>query len=152
MRKPIQVLVYPVRYRKGEWEYLLLHRIPSRGGFWQGVSGGVEEGEDINTTARRELIEETKLIPLRLERIDYFYSFLIEDKWRDLYPPDTKRIIEYVFVAHIAANQKPIIDPFEHDQCKWCSFDEALKLLTWQENKTALARCNDIITAKRQCK
>ena len=38
MRIPIQVLVYPVRSLKKGWEYLMLKRVESRGGFWQGVS------------------------------------------------------------------------------------------------------------------
>ncbi len=145
MRKSIQVLIYPVRKIGNNWEYLLLHRIPSRGGFWQRVTGGVEEKENITEAAKRELIEETKLIPYQLKKINYSYSFPIEDKYRHLYPSDVKRIIEYVFIAYVESQKEPIIDPKEHDQYKWCSFNKALKLLTWRENKEALKRCNDLL-------
>jgi len=37
---------------------LLLRRIPSKGGFWQYVSGGVEEGEEFEDALYRELFEE----------------------------------------------------------------------------------------------
>jgi ADP-ribose pyrophosphatase YjhB (NUDIX family) len=52
-RQPVQVLVHPVRRTEEGWRYLLLHRIPRRGGFWQGVSGGVEWGEALAAAARR---------------------------------------------------------------------------------------------------
>jgi len=82
MRIPIQVLVYPVRQRGSKWEYLLLKRIERREGFWQGVTGGVEQGEELDEAARRELLEETGFTPLKLERIDFSYSFPVADEWR----------------------------------------------------------------------
>lgn len=147
MRQPIQVSIYPVRHVSGHWEYLLLRRVPSRGGFWQGVTGGVEEDEDFVEAARRELIEETGFVPIALERIDYSYSFPIENKWSHMYA-GVKKIIEYVFVVYVDSQQEPIIDSNEHDQYRWCHFNEALGLLTWPENKDALKRCNSVIMAK----
>lgn len=41
-RQPVEILVYPARWEDQGWRYLLLHRIPGRGCFWQGVSGGAE--------------------------------------------------------------------------------------------------------------
>lgn len=148
MRIPIQVLVYPVRQRGGKWEYLLLKRIERREGFWQGVTGGVEKGEELAEAARRELFEETGFIPLQLEKIDLSYSFPVADEWKHLYAPDVKEITEYVFVAFVDAESEPVLDSREHDQYKWCDIQEALELLTWPENKEALKRCHDTVTAK----
>ncbi len=67
MRQPIQVLVYPVKAVDNGWEYLLLHRLASRGDFWQGVTGGVEQGEEFADAARREMIEETGLVPSTIQ-------------------------------------------------------------------------------------
>ncbi len=145
MRQPIQVLIYPVRRAGNHWKFLLLRRIPSRGGFWQGVTGGVEEGETLIEAARRELLEETGLIPIALAMIDYSYSFPIEDKWRHLYALGVERITEYVFVAHVGEQKEPTIDSNEHDQYRWCSLEEALRLLTWPENKEALKKCNALV-------
>ena len=61
MRKPIQVLIYPVRLIVYYQQYLLLKRVADRGAFWQGVKGGVENGESLLEAARRELVEETAL-------------------------------------------------------------------------------------------
>lgn len=148
MRQPTQVLIYPVRCAGSDLEYLLLRRVASRGGFWQGVTGSVKEGEDLAEAARRELIEETGLVPSRLEKIDYSYSFPLEDQWRHLYAADVERITEYVFVAYAGVQQEPVIDPAEHDEWRWCRFNEALGLLTWPENVEAMKRCDSFVRAR----
>ena len=148
MRQPIQVLIYPVRQARNDREYLLLRRVASRGGFWQGVTGGVEEGEELFEAARRELTEETGLVPSELEKIDYSYTFPVEDRWRHLYAPDVETIIEYVFVAYVDGQQEPKIDPGEHAEWKWCPFHEALELLTWPENIEALKQCDSLMRAR----
>ena len=142
MRQPIQVLVHPVRQTKtGNWEYLLLKRIVSKGGFWQGVTGGVEGQERLIEAAERELTEETGLIATNLYAINYSYSFPVEDRWRNIYVPGTEIITEHVFVAEINDRQSPELS-CEHDELKWCNFNEAIKLLQWSENIEALKKSN----------
>jgi len=145
VRRPIQVLVYPVRLTCGEPEYLLLRRIPDRYGVWQGVTGAPEEGETLEQGAIRELLEETGLIPQVLERIDFYYSYPIKDEWRHKYLPDDKEIVEYVFVAYVEGQSQPAIDPTEHDDWRWFKFFEAIEVLYWPENKEALERCHEVI-------
>ena len=145
MRQPIQVLVYPVRGTNSGREYLMLRRTASRGGFWQGVTGGVEEGEEVLEAAKRELAEETGFILSGIQRIDYAYRFPVADEWRDLYAEDVKEITEYVFVAYVDGQPDPILDPREHDTWEWCSFDRALALLTWPGNIEALKRCDNFL-------
>jgi len=142
MRLPIQVLVYVAKVVDGRREYLLLRRLPSRGGFWQGVTGGVEEGEELLDAAHRELAEETHLAPVKIQLVDYSYSFAVSDSWRHLYADDVKEITERVFATIVDGQQTPMIDPREHDQWQWCSLDAALMLLTWPENIEALKRCD----------
>ena len=124
----------------------MLRRVASSGGFWQGVSGGVEDGEELAETALRELIEETQLEPSALHKIDFSYSFPAEGIWGFMYEPGVQEIMEYAFVAHVDPQRQPVISR-EHDQWKWCSFDEAFKLLFWPDNKEALARCYRILRA-----
>jgi dihydroneopterin triphosphate diphosphatase len=145
MRQPIQVLVYPVKATTLGWDYLLLHRIASRGDFWQGVTGGVEEGEAPLDAAMRELFEEAGLIPSALTQIDYTYSFPVVDGWRHLYAEGVKEIVEYVFVAQVDGRQAPRIDSREHDKWEWFDLHQALDLLTWPENREALKRCDAVL-------
>lgn len=145
MRQPIQVLVYPVRAGDHGPEYLLLHRLATRGDFWQGVTGGVEEGETILEAARREMIEETGLVPSTIQKIDYTYSFPVGEKWRHLYAEGVEEIAEYVFVAQVDGQQTPTPDAREHDQWQWCSLEAALERLTWPGNIEALKQCDNFL-------
>ena len=138
MRIPIQVLVYPVRFKDEKLEFLLLKRTEERGGFWQGVTGHPEKKEKIIDGAKRELLEETSFIPSFILQTDFSYTIEVDEKNKTIYPPGTEELIEYVFVARIDQEDDPTIDPYEHVEWKWCNFDEALESLLWEENKEAL--------------
>lgn len=150
MREPIQVLIYPVKLAGEDWQYLLLRRASNRGGFWQGVTGAVEEGESLVEAARRELFEETGLIPSIIEGLDYSYSFSVEDEWRHHYADEVEEITEHVFVAYVNGEKEPIIDPEEHNAWRWCFYDEALELLTWPENVEALKQCHRFLSLTKR--
>ena len=138
VRQPIQVLVYPVRFRKTQWEYLLLNRTEERGGFWQGVTGAPEKKEKILEAAKRELLEETGFVAEIIFKVDYTYLIDISDVKGSVYAPDVKEIPEYVFLARVPEDSTPVLDPIEHTEWRWCVFDEAHELLKWGENKQAL--------------
>ena len=152
MRQPFSVLVYPVRFIDGDWQYLLLQRvaIPKLGlmAFWQGITGGLEEGETLEQAATRELREETGLVPSRLEQIDYSYSFPIQDEWREFYAPGTQEIVEHVFIAFLCGKREPTLST-EHNEWQWCSADLGLKLLTFPGNIEALKRCHSLLQARK---
>ncbi|MHA1191299.1 MAG: NUDIX hydrolase [Promethearchaeota archaeon] len=141
MRVPIQVLIYPVRKsNKIDWEYLMLKRVKTRGGFWQGVTGAPEDKETIFEGAARELYEETsfKLDSIDLIKTDISYIIPMEERWIDIYPKGTKEIPEYLFIGIIKRLDSPKIDPIEHEEWKWCSYEEAMNLLSIKNNKKAL--------------
>lgn len=146
-RRPVQILVYPVRWAGDNWEFLLLRRIPSRGGFWQGVTGGAEWGEPLLDAAERELLEETGLSPLELDQIDFSYALPLDEEDRRLYGPGVEKVEEFVFLAFVEAGE-PRLEPEEHDLWRWCRFEEALELLKWPENKEALRRCYLILRGR----
>ncbi len=148
MRQPIQVLIYITRDNStGRYEYLMLHRSPDRGGWWQGISGGVEEGEKLIETAHREVKEETGLVPFKLEQTDISYSISLEDKYRYLYAPGVKTINEYVFLGKVNGFQEPTLSE-EHVEYRWCSVDEACLLMNWESNIEALRKCHEMLLAR----
>ena len=150
VRIPIQVLIYPVRKTDNKWEYLMLKRIISRGGVWQGVTGAPEGDEIIAEGAKRELYEETGYRAFTLIKTNQCYIIPMQDKWKDNYPEDTKEIPEYLFIAKINEPGPPQIDPIEHNDWKWCSYEEAIELLSWENNKSALEFVHKFLGEEKQ--
>jgi len=141
MRLPIQVNVFVVRPAPdGGREYLLLHRVLPRLSFWQPVTGGVESGETIEQAARRELTEETGFPPDDLRPIGFEYSFPPDEFFKGVYESEPDEIAVHVFGARVEPGAEPRIDPVEHDDYRWCSYDDALELLYWWDDKESIRR------------
>jgi len=138
MRIPIQVLVYPVRKANDNWEYLMLKRVKSLGGFWQGVTGALRGKENLVQAANRLFFKETGYIPNVLIQTDLSFKIPMKDGWNENCPVGTKEIPEYLFIAKIDLKSLPKIDLNQHTEWKWCSFEEAMDLLYWENNKVAL--------------
>jgi dATP pyrophosphohydrolase len=145
MRQPTSVLIYPVKQVNEEWKYLLLHRVPRPDlglpSFWQGITGGLEDYESIESAAKRELCEETGIVFSCIEAIGYSYSIPIQDEWRKKYVSGVQEIVEHVYIAFLEIDQEPVLS-IEHNRLKWCREDEALKLLTYPGNIEGLKRCS----------
>ena len=135
MRLPIQVQAILFKGTDGKIQYLILKTIPEREGFWQPITGGLEEGETRVEALRREILEETEIKDFVriIEDVHYFeYSA-------------PHFIKEYVFGVEISSIEKIVLDGSEHSEFRWCSFQEALDLLKWKENKEALSRLNKVL-------
>jgi dATP pyrophosphohydrolase len=147
------VLVYLYR-RSAGLEFLLLRRTEQWGGFWQGVSGAPEWEETDLEGAVREVLEETGYsVASGICAIDVRYALRREedpdgDRWEHLYGPDVLAIPEEVYVAEVPADVDPVLAPAEHDEYRWCSFDEALELLRWPNNRDALHAARAFVRAR----
>jgi dATP pyrophosphohydrolase len=102
------------------------------------VTGGNEDEETLIETLKRELEEEVgieeKQIKKIIESIHYF-------EWLN----DSMELIkEYCFGVEVFP-QIEIKLSEEHDDFKWCGFEEAFKSLKWDGNKTALFKLNEIL-------
>jgi 8-oxo-dGTP pyrophosphatase MutT (NUDIX family) len=133
--------VYLHRAAPASREVLLIRRIPEHGGFWQGVTGAPEPGESDKEAALREVREETGF-DVRVEPLDFRYELYCspeaEQQWLELYGPGVDTVAEETFAAEVPPGMVPTLAPAEHDAFRWCSFDEALGLLKWDENRRAL--------------
>lgn len=136
MRLPIQVEAILFKRSNGKIEYLLLKRIAERGGFWQPITGGLEEGETKTEALKREVREETGInnIIRIIEDVHYFEF------------SDPSPYKEYVYGVEISPTERIVLDKKEHSEFRWCSFQEALGLMKWKENKEALKKLNEILS------
>jgi 8-oxo-dGTP pyrophosphatase MutT (NUDIX family) len=140
-RNPVQIVVFPFRIKKGKIEYLLMRRTISRGGFWQGVSGGIEAKEDLDLAAARELREETSF-KATVQSINYQFEYTIKEKFSHIYSPNVKTIKEYSFIADVTGLGDPTLSD-EHDTFKWAQFDDIdIDRLQWEGSKNAIKIAN----------
>jgi len=107
-------------------QVLFLRRTPSRSGKWQPVCGGQETGEALETTARREVLEETKVkLGQGLEKLPLVFHYQTDKNGEDY------RMTDYVYLAPL--KEKPLIGlSQEHDHYLWLSLNEARDLTTWE--------------------
>jgi dATP pyrophosphohydrolase len=117
-------------WKEGKPQYLIMQRSPGEiyEGVWQGVTGKIRTGEQAWQTALRELREETGMQPLHLWTVDHVNMF---------YEPatDTLNCIP-VFGVEVAFSE-PVLSK-EHQSYRWCSVDEAVDLLLWDQQKRGL--------------
>ncbi len=126
------------RKENKELKYLLLYRKPHENfkESWDFVKGNIEEKESELETLKRELIEETGITDFKLiknfkEKIQLFYKRENQTIF--------KEIIFYLGETKI----KDIKLSYEHDDFKWCNYEEAEKLLTHKNSKDILKKADE---------
>ena len=132
--KQVEVIVF--KMVDGQPLFLLLKRNPRRGGFWQPVTGGVHDEEELADAAKRELLEETQ--------IDKYLQFVDDVHYFEFDSEGYGRLKEYVFGVEVAQDVDVAISP-EHTEMKWCTFEESLELLKYDTNKEAFKKLYDKI-------
>lgn len=137
-RQPIQIEAIIFRLVNGTYEYLMLKRIASRGGFWQPVTGGLEEGETLRDAVVREVQEEIGVQHVK-RIIDNVYEYTFEEELT---------FKEYVFGVEINPETSISLDKNlykEHEEHTWCSYENAMHLLKWPGNKIGLTNLHNIL-------
>jgi len=71
----------------------------------------------------------------------------VDEKWKHLYADDVHDIEEHDFAAYLEGEKDLVIDPREHNDWKWCPFDEAIGLLKWKENIEALKQVKSYLSS-----
>jgi 8-oxo-dGTP pyrophosphatase MutT (NUDIX family) len=115
-----------IHIRRGD-EFLVAHRSPDSGGYWHAIAGKVEEGEDADAAAIRELREETGLETESLATIGEFVY--VREEWES---EAGLRVHVKAFLVDVAPGWEPELNE-EHDEYRWLPRDDAAQLLFWPE-------------------
>ena len=120
-----------VTLRREDGRILLLRRRPERGAFWQILTGRMEPGESPLQTAAREVHEETGFAPLleEIRELGYVHAFALGGR----VPP---LVVEETAFAVRVEGEPRLSD--EHDEHRWCTPQEALRLLPFAGLRRAI--------------
>ena len=138
-RQAKQIHVYLYRKKEGDiYEFAIFQRSDNQL-WWQGISGGVEEGETIEQAARREIFEEAGISshqPLYLlESISYLPTYIFDDEIQEKWGEDIVVIPMYFFAMPFDGKIKL---SYEHSDFQWLRYKEAKELVYFDDQKTAL--------------
>ena len=120
-----------------EVEFLVVKRVPEDGGFWQAITGTIENNELAQDTLKRELAEEagikgTLYISDKLE--EYFWE-----------KPDQIKGRDQIFAVEVSHNCEVKLDPKEHTEFRWLPVDDAVKLLKYECNKQSMELVSNFV-------
>ena len=119
-------------------KWLVLRHNPDRGHHWDFPKGHVEPGETEEETAKREVYEECGI------EIDIIKDFK-EIVTFNPRPEIIKDVVYFVAKAK-NTNVKFVLD--EMCEYKWLSYEEAIKLLTFDNAKGLLEKANAFISSE----
>jgi dATP pyrophosphohydrolase len=117
-KRPVSVLVV---IHDPQGQVLLIERAGPPG-FWQSVTGSVEEGDaSLAHTAQREVWEETGIHAELSELRDWQLSNVYEiyPVWRHRYAPGVTHNTEHVFGLCVPAATPVRLSPYEHQAWQW---------------------------------
>jgi 8-oxo-dGTP pyrophosphatase MutT (NUDIX family) len=119
-----------ILFRKEEnnFYFLLLHY---KAGHWDFPRGHVEENETELDAALRELKEETNIFDIKV--IEGF-----RESYRYLFSNNKKEKEVVLMLAQ--TKQKEVILSFEHMGYRWVNYENALKLITYENPKLILQK------------
>lgn len=133
---PISVLVV---IHTRALDVLLLERA-DRPGFWQSVTGSMHEGESLQSTAVREVREETGIDASAFPLLDWRVQnrFEIFRRWSSRFEPGVTHNSERVFGLTLPERLPVTIAPREHTRYQWLPWRGAAELVFSWTNADAL--------------
>lgn len=126
---PIRFEAIPYVRNGNNFRFLIVKRVPDDGGFWQPITGTLESNESLDDCIYRELKEEISIDRQEVLTLsDMFFSFTWQKK--------EVLISEYVFGVELKGEHEVILSD-EHEDQRWCDFEEAIDMLEKDNNKMA---------------
>jgi tRNA nucleotidyltransferase (CCA-adding enzyme) len=131
-RKAVFIVCY--KKEKNKILYLLLKRKLHWTG-WEFPKGGIEKNETPFQAVIRELKEEAGQKAVKITNCNFSGRYKYEKKYAD-----RKGLIgqEFLLFSAELKNKKIKLDRKEHSDYKWLEFNQAIKLLTWKNQKDCL--------------
>lgn len=127
---PVSALVL---IHTADLQVLLLERA-DKSGYWQSVTGSLEEGETPREAAIREVREETGLVATDYRFYDMQASNVYEiyPHWRYRYAPGVTHNTEHLFGLELPAPLPVQLAPAEHVRYEWVDWRIATnKVFSW---------------------
>jgi lipoyl(octanoyl) transferase len=118
-------------------QVLMMLRQPDQGLWWSSVTGMVEDEEDLEATAHREVEEETGLRGT-LHSLDLQHTFWVDPALIRFPDPEPRFNTETCYHMEVPADLAVRLDTGEHSEYRWCSIPEALDLMRWEGSRAAL--------------
>jgi 8-oxo-dGTP pyrophosphatase MutT (NUDIX family) len=133
-----EVVVFLARRRRTE--VLVLRRTLKLGGYWHPIAGGVEADETHHSAAAREVMEETGLQVEGLDacpRTNFRYAVAPPDAVDHRGVRRSREVAVDCVLVEVSDDYEPTLN-WEHDVHRWCSVEEAARLLHWRNVADAL--------------
>jgi dATP pyrophosphohydrolase len=129
-KTPVSVLVL---IHTMDFRVLLLERA-DKPGFWQSVTGSLEDNESPLDAAIREVLEETGLETAAYALTDWKLqnTYEIYQHWRHRYVPGVIHNTEHVFGLELPSPLPVTLAPGEHLRYEWVDWREAaIRVFSW---------------------
>lgn len=114
-------------------------------GYWQSVTGSLENDETPMQAAIRELMEETAIDATQHDLQDWQASNVYEiyPHWRHRYAPGVVQNTEHLFGLCVAQNIEIKLAPNEHLRYEWVDWRDAAKRVFSWTNVDAIKRLGE---------
>lgn len=133
------ILIYTV-----DLQVLIMERA-DKAGYWQSVTGSLENGETPLHAAIREVHEETGLNAMQYNLQDWQMSNVYEiyEHWRHRYAPGVIHNTEHLFSLELPKTLPIKLAPDEHVRYEWVDWREAAKRVFSWTNVEALRKLGE---------
>ena len=140
-KTPVSALVL---IHTNDLQVLIMERA-DKAGYWQSVTGSLEQGETPIQAAIREVQEETGLDATQYDLQDWQVSNIYEiyPHWRHRYAPDVTHNTEHLFGLELPSPLPIKLAPDEHLRYEWVDWREAAKRVFSWTNIDALSKLGE---------